>query len=152
MRSAETGKELYRVWTGYKSADAERFNKIMRECFGGGSFDFDHADGMFDKLSDTLTKAYYAYYRLTSPIPPSPEYAEEFSLHLRTEGLTIAINCIIENRSELITRMADYILTPRGITPIVELTTKRGMTELTAFLLDYRNKRFAAPLDDLKLE
>lgn len=152
VKSAETDNVLYKIWTGYKREDMDRFNKIMRECFTENGFDFDLADSTFNELSDVLTKAYYAYYRLTNPHPPSPVYAKEFAVHLRTEGLTIAVNCIIEKRSELIMRLADYILTLRNITPIVGLTTKQGMTELTAFLLDYRNKHLGTPLDDLKLE
>lgn len=150
VKSAADDRALYGIWLGCKSEEAERFNKIMSRCFKAGGFDFDLADSSFGGISDVLTKAYYAYYRLTSPNPPSRRYAEEFALYLRTEGLTIAMNCIIGNWSGLIIRLADYILTMYNLTPIVELTVKRGMTELTAFLLDYR-RRFGAP-DDLRLD
>lgn len=149
VKNAETDEVKLRLWIGFRDSDTRHIRHAFFDCFYGScGFDFDRFDGKFHNWRHCLTKACYAAYRLRGAPPPKPEAEREFRGYLRENGVDILTRCIDGNELNLFRRLAELALTEKNVAAVVDRSVERGLTELTAFLLDYRNKRFGA-LPDL---
>lgn len=157
MRSHETGELLYRLST-MVYVDNENFEDFL-SWFKPSGLDFAKYDAYWEKLfaeddpNHEVLLTYAAYFRITYPRCLS-ENTREIYLSVLSRNTQSLLGWIIkENKREYLSEFFDLgIINERNAVEVISCSTELHDPEITAFLLELKNKYFPNISDDLDLE
>ena len=141
VKSASTGEIIYRLWLPTRDQMRDVFDTVCGGLKKGTKYNFALQDKNFTKINDTAAKFRVALTRLAYPEGLTQESREMYTGYVRQMGAKIATACIENGDLEGLRAAAEFGAVKRSnIDKLVEAAANAGRTELTAFLLDFKNK------------
>ncbi len=154
VRDAKSGVIHYQVLLVTESEKINRFLRGGYPCVWGenGYCDFKRLDEAFDEYKDMKNKLTTAYYRLQYPVDLDDKTTEEYRTLIKRNGYKLLPNLMREANIEMIREFLRLGALNKGKTDeMIETAAKINNPEITALLLEYKQKQFGGSKPSLRL-
>lgn len=143
IKNAGTGETKGKVFMCGSEEPDKITNMLSSSWKEYAEFEYSNIDTMFEEYKVLWHRAKTARFRLEYPEGLSEENVKKYKDFLSRNGLKIMSKLIDENNVEEIRCFADVgALTKNNIDKVSALAAEKGDTELTAWLLDFKNTHF----------
>ncbi len=150
VKSAQNGEISYKVPLSDESWD---INWILRISAWGknATFDFRKIDEVFSDYKDINNRLLMAYYRLEYPIDLDEKTADYYRGFIKRNGYKMLPDLIAIGDTEMIrTFLKLGAVSKAKIDSMIEAATKGGNAEITAMLIDYKQRNFGEPTQSFR--